>query len=87
MRPLSIPNMPWEDVSMNFMVILPPSREIDAIMVVVDRFNKMTHFVPIKESATAQETGRFFSTHVFKHHGLPKDIVSNRNPKFTSEFC
>jgi hypothetical protein len=38
----------------------------------------MAHFIPTKESATAQETGRLFFTHVFKHHGLPKDIVSDR---------
>jgi hypothetical protein len=54
---------------------LPPSKGFDAIMVVVDRFSKMAHFIPTKESATAQETGRLFFTHVFKHHGLPKDIV------------
>jgi hypothetical protein len=48
-----------------------------AIMVVVDRFNKMAHFIPTTESATAQYMGRLFFTHVFKHHGLPKDIVSN----------
>jgi len=71
---------------MDFMVNLPPSRGFDAIMVVVDRFSKITHFIPTKESATAQETGRLFFTHMFKHHGLPKDIVSNRNPKFTSKF-
>jgi hypothetical protein len=52
----------------------------------VDRFNKMAHFIPTKESATAQEIGSLFFTHMFKHHGLPKDIVSNRDPKFTSKF-
>jgi hypothetical protein len=71
---------------MDFMVSLPPSRGFDAIMVVVDRFNKMAHFIPTKESATAQETGKLFFTHMIKHHGLPKDIVSDRNPKFTSKF-
>jgi len=71
---------------MDFMVSLPPSRGFDVIMVVVDRFKKMAHFIPTKESATAQETERLFFTHMFKHHGLPKDIMSNRNPKFTSKF-
>jgi hypothetical protein len=71
---------------MDFMVNLPPSKGFDAIMVVVDRFNKMVHFIPTKETTTAQETGRLFFTHIFKHHGLPKDIVSDRNPKFTSKF-
>jgi hypothetical protein len=55
---------------MDFMVSLPPSRGFDAIMVVVDRFNKMAHFIFTKESATAQEMERLFFTHVFKHHGL-----------------
>ncbi len=68
------------------MVSLPPSKGFDAIMVVVDWFSKMTHFIPTKDEATAQEMGRLFFTHVFKHHGLPKDIVSDRDPKFTSKF-
>jgi len=86
LRPLPILERPWESVSMDFMVSLPPSRGFDAIMVVVDRFSKMAHFIPTKKSATAQETGRLFFTHVFKHHGLPNDIVSDRDPKFTSKF-
>ncbi len=86
MQPLSIPKGPWESVSMDFTVSLPPSRGFDAIMVVVDQFSKMAHFIPTKDSAMAQETGRLFFTHVFKHHGLPKDIVLNQDPKFTSKF-
>jgi hypothetical protein len=54
--------------------------------VVVDRFNKMAHFIPMKESVMAQEMRRLFFMHVFKHHGLPKDIVLNRDPKFTSKL-
>jgi hypothetical protein len=71
---------------MDFMVSLPSSRGFDTIMVVVDRFSKMAHFILTKENATAQETGRLFFTHVFKHHGLPKDIMLDRDPKFTSKF-
>jgi protoheme ferro-lyase len=71
---------------MDFMLTLPPSRGCDVIMVVVDQFSKMAHFIPTKENATTQKTGRLFFTHVFKHHGLPKDIVSDQDPKFTSKF-
>jgi hypothetical protein len=46
-------------------------------MVVVDEFSNIAHFIPTKESTTTQETGRLFFTHVFKHHGLSKDIVLN----------
>jgi hypothetical protein len=52
----------------------------------VDWFNKMAHFISIKESAITQEMGRLFFTHMFKHHGLPKDIVLDQDPKFTSKF-
>jgi protoheme ferro-lyase len=86
LKPLPIPEGPWESVSMDFMVSLPPSRGFDAIMVVVDRFSKMPHFIPTKDSATAQKTRRLVFTHVFKHHGLPKDIVSDRDPKFTNKL-
>jgi hypothetical protein len=86
LEPLPIPKGLWENVSMDFMVNLPPSRGFDAIMVVVDRFSKMAHFIPTKDEAITQEIGRLFFTHVFKHHGLPKDIVSDRDPKFTSKF-
>ncbi len=75
LQPLPILEGLWESVSMDFMVSLPPSRGFDAIMVVVGQFNKMAHFIPTNDSATAQKTGRLFFTHVFKHHGLPKDIV------------
>ncbi len=86
LQPLPILEGLWESVSMDFMVSLPPSRGFDAIMVVVDRFSKMAHFIRTKDEAMAQKKGRLFFTHVFKHHGLPKDIVSNRNPKFISKF-
>jgi hypothetical protein len=86
LQPLLIPEGPWESVSMDFMVSLPPLRGFDAIMVVVDRFSKMAHFIPMKDEATAQDMSRLFFTHVFKQHGLPKDIVSDRDPKFTSKF-
>jgi len=52
LRPLPIPKGPWESVSMDFMVSLPPLKGFDAIMVVVDRFSKMAYFIPTKESAT-----------------------------------
>jgi hypothetical protein len=86
LQPLPIPEGPWESVSMDFMVSLPPSKGFDAIMVVVDRFSKMAHFIPTKDEATTQETRWLFFSHIFKHHGLPKDIVSDRDPKFISKF-
>jgi len=55
-------------------------------MVVVDRFSKIAQFIPTKENAMTQEMGRLFFTHMLKYHGLSKDIVLDRDPKFTSKF-
>jgi hypothetical protein len=55
LQPLPIPEGPWESVSMDFMVSLPPSRGFDAIMVVVDRSSKMANFIPTKDEGTAQK--------------------------------
>jgi putative transposase len=86
LQPLPILEGLWESMSMDFMVNLPPSKGFDVIMVVVDGFSKMAHFILTEESAMAQETGRLFFTHVFKYHGLPKDIMSDQDRKFTSKF-
>jgi len=46
----------------------------------------MARFTPTKDEATIQKTGRLFFSHIFKHHGLSKDIVSDRDPKLTSKL-
>jgi hypothetical protein len=64
LRLLLIPEGLWENMSMNFMVSLPPSKGFDVIMVVVDQFSKMAHFILTKENATTQEMERL---HTFYH--------------------
>jgi hypothetical protein len=71
---------------MDFIVELPLSNGFDAIYVCVDRFTKMAHFCPTTIQVTAEETAHLYLRHVFKHHGLPTDIVSNRGPQFTSRL-
>ena len=71
---------------MDFMTHLPESKGFDSIMVVVDRVSKMAHFVPTRDTATAQEVGRLYFDKVVKHHGMKKNIISDRDPKFTSCF-
>ena len=53
LRPLPIPTKCWKSVSMDFMTHLPVSKQFNPIMVVVDRVNKMAHFVPTRDTATA----------------------------------
>jgi len=87
LQPLSIPQYPWEQVSMDFITQLPKTKAgHDAIVVFVDTFSKMTHFAPTKTTATAPDTARIFFDHVFRLHGLPKSIISDRDAKFTSKF-
>jgi len=86
LQPLLIPPGPWKSISMDFVVELPPSEGLDAIYVCVDRLTKMAHFIPTKTTITAEGTVRLFYQHVWKHHGLPADIVSDRGPQFVTKF-
>ena len=80
--PLPIPPRPWSSISMDFIVKLPKSRGSDSILVVVDRFSKMAHFIPCNESCTSADVTTLMFGNVFKLHGLPDDIVSDRGPQF-----
>src|SRR5215217_1328932 len=72
---------------MDFITQLPRTKAgHDAIVVFVDTFSKMVHFVPTKTTASAPDTAKLFFDHIFKLHGLPKSIVSDRDAKFTSRF-
>jgi hypothetical protein len=86
LHPLPIPPGPWKSVSMDFIVELPPSDGHDAIYVCVDRFTKMAHFIPTTTAITAEGTAQLYYRHVWKHHGLPADIVSDWGPQFVSRF-
>jgi hypothetical protein len=87
LQPLPIPKGRWESVSMDLITSLPKTRQgHDAIVVMVDRLTKMTHFVAVKGTITAKELADVFYNTVFKLHGMPTSIVSDRDSKFTSMF-
>ena len=70
-----------------FIVKLPETKDgFDCITTWVDRLTRRVHFVKIKSSDTAVDTAKSFFANIFKLHGLPDNIVSDRDPKFTSEF-
>jgi hypothetical protein len=71
---------------MDFIVELPESNGFNAILVCVDRFTKMAHFCPTTTNVTSEDTAALYLRYVFKHHGLPSDIVSDRATQFVSRF-
>ncbi|KAG3063034.1 hypothetical protein PI125_g24415 [Phytophthora idaei] len=81
----SLPTPPecWQSISMDFVFGLPPdSKRRTGVVVFVDRFSKIVHLAAVPAEVTAVQTARLFVDMVFKHHGMPLDIVSDRDPRF-----
>jgi len=86
LQPLEVPERPWKSIEIDFLCGLPPSKGFTVIMVVVDRFSKMIHLIPFKDIPNATQTAKAFIKHIYKLHGLPYDIITDRGSQFTSEF-
>lgn len=86
LQPLLIPYTPFIDISMNFVEGLPKSEGKDVIMVIVDRFNKYTHFISLNHLYLTLTIAKLFMDNLYKLYGLPVSIVSDRNPVFFSKF-
>ncbi|MCO5550638.1 hypothetical protein L7F22_004127 [Adiantum nelumboides] len=87
LQPLPVPKERWESISMDFITTLPRTSKVNAqILVIVDRFSKMAHFIPCKKAASAPDIASLFVQHIFRIHGLPRSIISDRDPKFTEHF-
>jgi RNase H-like domain found in reverse transcriptase/Reverse transcriptase (RNA-dependent DNA polymerase)/Integrase zinc binding domain/Integrase core domain/Chromo (CHRromatin Organisation MOdifier) domain/Retroviral aspartyl protease len=86
LKSLPIPERPWSSISMDFIEELPASGGFDSILVVVDRLTKMAHFLPCQKSMSAEQLAKLYVEHIFRLHGTPLDIVSDRGTKFTSRF-
>ncbi len=87
MVPLEVPQGRWTSISMDWITALPLTNNgHDAILVFVDRFTKRAHFHPCKTTDTAVDTANAFLENVVRLHGIPLSIVSDRDPRFVSDF-
>lgn len=77
---------PWQEVSMDFVTSLPESKTFDAIIVVVDHLTKMRHLIPCRTTTSSKDMTEFYVLNVWKLHGLPSHITSDRGAQFTAKF-
>ena len=87
LHPLPIPERSWESIGMDNLGPIPKSASgKDMILIVIDRLTKMARFIPTNSSVTNKKIANLFLREVFRHHGLPSNIISDRDPRFTAKF-
>ena len=86
LMPTQIPKDTWQIITVDLITGLPESHGYDSIMVTVDRLSKMVHVCPTTAKLTSEGLARLFRDHVWKLHGLPEQIISDRGPQFVSGF-
>nr|XP_054599305.1 uncharacterized protein LOC129163965 [Nothobranchius furzeri] len=84
LNPLPVPTRPWSHIALDFVTGLPPSNGFSVILTIVDRFSKSCHLVPLKALPSSAETAQLLIKHVFRLHGIPSEILSDRGPQFLS---
>jgi len=81
-----VPQKTWSYLTIDFITKLPVVAGKDVILVVCNRLSKMTHFMATMEGISAEGLARLFQDNVWKLHGLPESVVSNRGPQFAAEL-
>jgi len=82
--PNSILKKPWAYISADFITKLPLAQEYGSILVVVDKLTKIVHFIPTTEKTLVEGLARLFRDNIWKLHGLPESIISDRGPQFVA---
>jgi len=84
LRPNKVLEKPWQYISVDFITKLPVSKGYDSILVVCNRFSKMLYFMVMIEKITVEKLARLFRDNVWKLHGLPESVISDREPQFVT---
>uniref|UniRef100_A0A8C6NK09 Gypsy retrotransposon integrase-like protein 1 n=1 Tax=Nothobranchius furzeri TaxID=105023 RepID=A0A8C6NK09_NOTFU len=84
LNPLPIPSRPWSHIALDFVCGLPDSHGFNTILTIVDRFSKACHLVPLKSLPSSVVTAKLLVKLVFRLHGIPDEILSDRGPQFIS---
>jgi hypothetical protein len=88
LQPLSIPELKWENICMDFIVGLPrTSHGYNSIWVIVDRLTKSTHFIPVSTTYRVRQYAELYLSHIVRYHDISKTIISNRGSIFIARFC
>ena len=87
LHPLEPPETKWTHITMDFITPLPKSKNGNTgVLNIIDRLSKMLRVIPIKPNIDAPSTALLFKDNVYRHHGLPKKIICDRDPIFMSKF-
>jgi hypothetical protein len=86
LQPLEMPTMVWADITLDFIEDLPKVHGKSVILTVVDRFSKVTNFIPLGHPYTTMSVAHTFFDTVIKLHDIPHSIVRDRDPTFTGHF-
>ncbi|KAI3814168.1 hypothetical protein L1987_18915 [Smallanthus sonchifolius] len=82
-----IPVWKWENLAMDFITKLPRTSSCcDSIWVIIDRLTKSAHFLPIREDYRVEKLARIYIDEIVSRHGVPLNIISDRDARFTSRF-
>jgi hypothetical protein len=91
LKPNEVPEGPWQTASVDLIVDLPPSKDFtgqkfDSILVVTDHHSKQSHLIPTVKSVDTAELCDLYLREVWKHHGVPRRMISDCGPQFASEL-
>jgi len=86
LHPLEIPQGLWQEISIDIIGLLPKSNGIDAIVVIIDRFTKMIRLKATTTNVSSEGIAKIYRDDIWKLHGIPRKILSDRGLQFASKF-